>query len=593
MSANYWDAAMWAAFDILEKVLYLAAYDKSVTADGEISADEVIGLLKLANVRSPFGPVAFDVNRINTLTSPIFLQSQPSSITAEIVSPSTMRTSSFIYPMPTWRERHYEWSLTGSPQARVSVGIAAACTVIILFLIVTMVRFHKEQDVKMLHYIHMVAMLIAGCAYCWVLTFMWQDDMTQTQCNGYLWGVYVPASFMVQLINMKAYRLSTFLRAALQDKRRKPFTHMMVLRSTFALVLVTLVLLAIAHGVDPPKTVRVVVDQYRPQLDYHECRSGRVTPALLYLIVCLHFVVSLHCVAAVRNGMEAFRDGMLIKEAMMLFYGSIILVLVLENLGLSHDMKYVLRSAFLEFGCLGFCLRLLFSRCNHWLPQWMLDALMATRSMLKRVTAVFLPDSSLIHASSAQIYLSAENVLSEDSNNDIALTEKPSDDSLGELMRVFSDPARLKLLKAMADEFHLGENVEFISTVLDYQNNAASQLVGTSTQVSVSLKAQAKQIFDEYIKAHSVNEVNVSSSTRTYVGSLLHGWNTHPPFLTEELAKTALENDVFKRSTLFERPLKEISTVLYQNIWNRFRTREATTAAAEDDNGLLNFKPDV
>jgi Regulator of G protein signaling domain len=231
---------------------------------------------------------------------------------------------------------------------------------------------------------------------------------------------------------------------------------------------------------------------------------------------------------------------------------------------------------------------------HHWLPQWMLVALMAARSLLKRVTAVFLPDSSLIHASSsAHIYLSAENVLSEESNNDIALTEKPSDDSLGELMRVFSDPTRLKVLRAMADEFHLGENVEFISTVLDYQNNAASQLVGTSSQVSVSLKAQAKQIFDEYIKAHSVNEVNVSSSTRTYVGSLLHGWNTHPPFLTEELAKMALENDVFKRSTLFERPLKEISTVLYQNIWNRFRTREATTAAAEDDNGLLNFKPDV
>ena len=91
----------------------------------------------------------------------------------------------------------------------------------------------------MYHYLHVVYMCLSASAVCWGTTLLWQSDVIEAQCKGYLWLVYIPASFMVQLVNMKAYRLSTFL--TYEDRRPKPFSHGKVMRLTLYGLIITVI----------------------------------------------------------------------------------------------------------------------------------------------------------------------------------------------------------------------------------------------------------------------------------------------------------------------------------------------------------------
>jgi hypothetical protein len=63
-----------------------------------------------------------------------------------------------------------------------------------------------------------------------IYTSIYQGDMTQSQCDSYLWVVVLSASFFLSINNMKAYRLSIFLTSSSNGRRPKPFSHARVLR---------------------------------------------------------------------------------------------------------------------------------------------------------------------------------------------------------------------------------------------------------------------------------------------------------------------------------------------------------------------------
>jgi len=214
----------------------------------------------------------------------------------------------------------------------------------------------------MLHYLHIVSMCVAAAAVCWGLALLWQADVKQVQCRAYLWVVFLPVSYLVQLNNIKAYRLMTFL--TYQDKRPKPFSHGRVLKLTMLLVLVTVIVLLTCSVADPPTRHRVVTDIHRPKLDYYYCKTNRVTPSLLYLLVIGHLVFSIYCVVAVRNGMDAFKDGMIIKESFIALYACLLVSFVLSNLSLSAANSYMLRSIVLSVGVTLFCFRMLIRSDN-------------------------------------------------------------------------------------------------------------------------------------------------------------------------------------------------------------------------------------
>jgi uncharacterized membrane protein len=201
--------------------------------------------------------VAFDGTRDNSPQQSIVVQSLPSSPTSEIVSPSGQLTAPFVYPMPTWDERNYNWSLVGRPDAQIAVAISAICSFILLVMAITVMVHKAETDVRMLHYGHVVSMCVAGIAVCWALALLWQSDVNQSQCNACQWLLYVPASYLIHLNNIKAYRLSVFLRS--NGRRPKPFTHWHVMQMSLGLTLITVVLLAIASKGTPRRMAQLSI----------------------------------------------------------------------------------------------------------------------------------------------------------------------------------------------------------------------------------------------------------------------------------------------------------------------------------------------
>ena len=141
---------LWAAFDVVEAVLYKASSSKSNVVNGYVSASAVLSYLEGADMRTPFGRVAFDSTGVNTVARSIVGQKLPSSSTSEIVYPSDIQTASFVYPMPTWDERVYTWSLVGGNQKKLSVIIAATCSALLVVIMVTVYIHRKGKLTKYL-----------------------------------------------------------------------------------------------------------------------------------------------------------------------------------------------------------------------------------------------------------------------------------------------------------------------------------------------------------------------------------------------------------------------------------------------------------
>lgn len=62
---------------------------------------------------------------------------------------------------------------------------------------------------------------------------------------------------------------------------------------------------------------------------------------LLYALVIGHAVFSIGCVISVRNGDGAFRDGMVMKEAFVIFWFCLIIAFIMGQLGASDPFYFV------------------------------------------------------------------------------------------------------------------------------------------------------------------------------------------------------------------------------------------------------------
>ena len=429
-----------------------------------------------------------------------------------------------------------------------------------------------EHDIRMLHYLHIILMCLAAIAVCWGLALLWQSDATQAQCNGYIWLVYLPGSFLVHINNIKAYRLSTFLRAG--DRRPKPFSHGRVMKLTIYFVAITAIVLLIATLSDPPTLTKVQRDTYRAQLDYYYCKTGYITPTLLYLLTVGHIICSLFCVISVRNGMEAFKDGMIIKESFLILYACLLVAFVFQNLGLSAANAYMLRSVVMSIGVSLFCMRMLISRCfRHWVSEKIMAKLLVIHANYIK------PVVSDYSASVTSAAVGSSHMSRSDADGPLYSVECPPDNGLEEMTAVLSDPVRGKIFQSVAKKALVHENVEFLMAVLNFKQEAEAAVVRHSGRASDDIQRSAKQLFKTYIVAGSENEVNISSKTRANVETMLSKWLLDKPLISTDCARTCLMSDGLKRYDIFEPAFKEIRVMLYQNLWNKFRSLEAEEMA--------------
>jgi hypothetical protein len=138
-SPSYQVYGAWALYDLVEGALYNAAKVSAFAEDGIISPYEALTLLHGAQTVGPYGRVAFDGNRINSGVRTIFAQKFPDVSHTIIVSPSGQMVRKFIYPMPTWDERIYEWSLTKGDAKLATFAVAAFCSALVFVLMVTII----------------------------------------------------------------------------------------------------------------------------------------------------------------------------------------------------------------------------------------------------------------------------------------------------------------------------------------------------------------------------------------------------------------------------------------------------------------------
>ena len=314
----------------------------------------------------------------------------------------------------------------------------------------------------MLNFEHMVSMYVACMIAMWGLVFLWQDDNTFAQCESYLWVVYLPISYVVQLMNMKAYRLSVFLTS--ENKHRlKRLNHHRVMLLTIACTAITAIVLLVITLVVPPIRTRIVVDPVRPSMDYYVCQVNSVASSLLYALVVGHLLFSIICVFAVRNGSEAFRDGMVLKESFMFFWLLILMALIMNMLNLSPGTSYVLRTLFICLAVTIFTLRIMISRCfRHWIPTWMLILIGKCILTAKKI----LPISPSPSRYSSSIDMSSDDDDEEDCRYE---EETVAEDSIDEMLEVLEDPARSRMFKDFAHKSLVGENADFLLALLRFR----------------------------------------------------------------------------------------------------------------------------
>jgi len=126
------------------------------------------------------------------------------------------------------------------------------------------------------------------------------------------------------------------------------------------------------------------------------------------------------------------------------------------------------------------------------------------------------------------------------------------------------------------------ESVDFVMTVLKYKKDAAEFMINTSESANNLLKERAKEIMARYIAANSEDEVNISSKVRAATENHIRGWESDSPFLSVLDVQVVLERDTAKRVNTFDAAFKEVIVMLYQNLWNKFRTEEAQLLCAAD-----------
>jgi len=597
---TYKSNGFWATLDIIESAIYRAATD--LKNNKIIDSSKITSLLINSHVTGTYGVVSFDANHINSITTTIAVQLYPGNNEPYIISPSTQLEKKMIYPIPNWSERIYEWNLYKNEQFSNAVIFASLCSFLLITIIITITIHRGESDIRMLRYSHMVAICFSSMVAIWSIVFLWHDDMNNFQCNSYLWGAYLPTSFVIQMVNLKAYRLSIFLNTK-DTARLQKLTHSRMFVLSLCWTSLTIFYLLIFSFVDPPSLVKIVKDPYRQIYDKNYCVVGNTTSVLTYILVSKHIIFSIGCVINIRNGTGEFRDGMVMKESFIILWSCIIITYIMHFLGIGTNRTYILRVGFMSMGLTMFCFRLLISRCyRHWFPEYVdiifkyiinnikkLISFNYKKYEIRKLGITNEIKNSEIHSSeSSMVSNIIENTTKRIRNvtsrsfifsldNPLYAKIEPNKILLNEMHKAINNESDLKNFKNIVEKSLLLENLDFILAINNYRNNSEKYLIEFSKQMNNNMKRDAHECYKKFIEINSELEVNISSSTRSAICKQLEKWLDNQMFCSIESIHSII-NDEYHHIHIFEKAYNEISIMLYQNIWHKYIAEQIKNA---------------
>ena len=600
---TYKSNGFWAVLELIESAIYRVA--KNSKKNKIIDSLDITSSLINSQVTGTYGVVSFDANHINTITSTIAVQLYPGNDEPYIISPSTQIEKKFIYPIPNWDERIYVWDLYKNNEITNAIIFASLCSFLLITIIVTITIHRNEGDIRMLRYSHMVAICFSSIVAIWSLVFLWQDDMNLFQCNSYLWGVYLPTSFVIQMVNLKAYRLSIFLNTK-DTVRLQKLTHSRMFLLSLGWTSLTIFYLIIFTVVDPPMLVKIIKDPYRPAYDKYYCIVGNTTSILTYLLASKHILFSIGCVINIRNGTGEFRDGAVMKESFFILWSCIIITYIMHFLGIGTNRTYILRTGFMSMGLTMFCFRLLISRCyRHWFPDY-IDFIFknVSNNMAKLISFSYkkyethklaitnaIQNSEIQNSeiNSSRSSVTVSNIIEKTRKTIRRATPRsfifsiddplyakiePNKILLNEMYNVINSEIELKNFRNIAEKSLLVENLDFILAINDYRNKSKNYLIEFSKQINNNMKKDAYECFKKFIEINSEYEVNISSSVRSRIINQLETWMDNQEFCSIETIQTIINNDEYHHIHIFEKAYNEISIMLFQNIWHKYLSEQ-------------------
>ena len=344
-----------------------------------------------------------------------------------------------------------------------------------------------------------------------------------------------------------------------------------------------------------------MVDEHRPKLDRYECRIGEATRGLLYALVIGHITVSVICVMEVRNGYDAFRDGMVMKEGFLVLYACVLVAYIMHSLTLSPMEYYLARCACIGVGVTVFCVRILISRClKRWLPEAVQKKLMHIYRkfieplynhgmMAKSHQSMSAP--APIPSNSGRRSSAYMAIRDERDQSPIYTLDIPHEDSLAEMSKMMADEDRFAVFESMAKKAMCYENIRFLNAITEYKHRAMFALVSHSRNANDDIAVAADQIISRHVNSSADEEVNVSSNTRQSIISQRMAWQSYTPLLSQDKAVEILSQDKDKRMELFDKAYREISIMLYQNLWCKFRAEEAAAQMAGPNSRMMSVGP--
>lgn len=152
--------------------------------------------------------------------------------------------------------------------------------------------------------------------------------------------------------------------------------------------------------------------------------------------------------------------------------------------------------------------------------------------------------------------------------------ETPDGQNLDEMHDALRDAGRSATFRAFADKALVVENVDFLLSLEAFERECEEEVMESSRGASVRMKERAAERFRQFIEVGSPQEVNISSQTRGVIETKMREWTGEEALFTADAAQTALADDPLHHIDLFDRANKEISIMLYQNLWNKFRAQE-------------------
>eukprot|EP00596_Hydrurales_sp_CCMP1899_P002487 CAMPEP_0119053874 /NCGR_PEP_ID=MMETSP1177-20130426/74705_1 /TAXON_ID=2985 /ORGANISM="Ochromonas sp, Strain CCMP1899" /LENGTH=285 /DNA_ID=CAMNT_0007033943 /DNA_START=381 /DNA_END=1238 /DNA_ORIENTATION=- len=225
-----------------------------------------------------------------------------------------------------------------------------------------------------------------------------------------------------------------------------------------------------------------------------------------------------------------------------------------------------------------FCFRLMINRVSkYWLPEIVQKHISKGYALYKTIWPTTVTTTNGNSRNS--------NSLNFDQSGDAPIYQQKSVQlgDTNELILAIEDPSRLKILRNLAVKNHLVENVDFICGVLKFKEEAETLIMDSSSVASDEMKTQAMAMWYQYLQINSPDEVNVSSTAREMLKSQLDQWAPNAKVISKLVARKCLETDGDHRTAIFEVAFREILTMLYQNLWTKFRVEEAQALTLEDE----------